>query len=301
MAFNFKRGVKRISRYISKHQPAIFAGMACVGVVITAVTAANSHSKAEEILYEAEGDINNIFDDCDNGDISEKTCNEKVKEVKIDCTKALIKAYAPAVLSGALTITTIICSHKAHLRMEAVLTTALNGASALLSDYKEEVKNVLKPKQQQELKENLAKREIKRHPVPEKTVTKKSKAVPSEDVIFESGLGNQLMKIEKIGPYVRCSEDKLNRILYNKIQKTAINEGYVLINDLEWELYHNQSGDGAVWGWEDRQFENNDILRVDVTYTNYTDPRTGTPESIGFAKFNIPPKLIDEQPSKRYY
>lgn len=299
MSFNFKRGCKRIGRYISKHQPAILAGIACAGVVVTAVTAAKCHSKAEEILWQAEKDIDNVDERVENDEITEEQACDEVHDIRVDCAKALGMAYAPAVLSGALTITTIILSHKAHLRTEAVLTTALNGATALLGDYKDEVKKILKPKQQEELKQNMAKKEANKRPVPTETATKNTR--PSEDVIFDTGLGNQLMKIDKIGPFVRCSEENLNKILFNKIQNTAINEGYSLINDLEWELFHNQSGDGAVWGWEDEQFKNGEILRADVTYTNYIDQRTGSPESIGIAKFNIPPRMINIKPSARYH
>lgn len=299
MSFNFKRGCKRISRYLSKHQPAILAGTACVGVIITAVVTAKSHSKAEEILWEAEQDIDRAVEDCEDGYILEDERDERVRDIRIDCAKELGWTYAPAVLSGVLTITSIILSHKAHLRHEAVLTTALNGATTLLGDYKDEVKKILKPKQQDELKEKLAKRTVERNPVPEKTASKKTK--PSEDIIYKSGLGNQLMKIDKIGPYVRCSEDNLNKLLFNKIQKTAISEGYALIEDLEWELFHAQSGDGGIWGWEDSQFIDGDILRADATYTNYIDPRTGAPESIGVVKFNIPPKMIKIKASERYF
>lgn len=300
MAFNFKRGCKRISRFLSKHQPAILAGTACIGVVVTAVVTVRCHTKAEYILGDADYDLEDVNRDYEDGKITIDECEDKEHEIRVECAKALGWAYAPAVLSGALTVTTIILSHKAHLRTEAVLTTALNGATALLGDYKDEVKKILKPKQQEELKHNMAKREAEKRPVPTET-TKGGKARPSEDVIFDSGLGSQLMKIEKIGPFIRCSEENLNKILYNKIQGTAINEGYALVNDLEWELYHNQSGDGAVWGWEDSQFAHGEMLQADVTYTNYIDQRTGAKESIGIVNFTVSPKLINLKPSERYY
>lgn len=290
MAFNLKRGVKRINRYLSKHQPAILAGTACVGVVVTAVVTARCHSRGEEILYEAECDLDDIFDDCDNDKISEEECDRRVKNTKIRCAKALGWAYAPAVISGGLTITSIILSHKAHMRTEAVLTTALNGATALLGDYKDEVKKVLKPKQRDEIEHNVAKRQVERHPV------------PSEDVIYSSGLGNQLMLIEKTHIYVRISEDNLNKILDNKIKPMAKDEGYASYNDLEWELCRFQSGDGENWIWEDRMFEHGEELKARVDYTNYENPRTGERESVGIVRFNIDPIFRqDTRPSAMYY
>lgn len=289
MAFNFKRGVKRISRYLKQHQPAIFAGTACAGVVITAVIAVRCHTKADDILCDASDDLEEAYEACDEEAISEAECLRREREIKIDCAKALGVAYAPAVLSGVLTITTIILSHKAHLRHEAVLTTALNGATALLGDYKDEAKKLLKPKQKEELEHNVAKKQMQRRPV------------PSEDMIHETGLGNQLMLIEKTGMYVRISEDNLNKILHNKIQKGAESEGYRTYNDLEWELCHFQSGDGAEYGWLDSQFQSGDILEARVTYANYENNRTGERESVGIVRFSIDPVILRNRPSQMYY
>jgi len=289
MSFNFKRGIKRIGRYLSSHQPAILAGVGCAGVVITAVVAVKCHIKAEDILSDAYDDLSVVYTDYDDHLISAEECDKKEFDIRLTCAKSLIITYSPAVLSGALTIASIIFSHKAHLRHEAVLTTALNGATALLSDYKEEAKKLLKPKQKEELEENVTKKQMKRHPV------------PSEEMIYDTGLGHQLMRIKKTNLFIRISEDNLNKILYNKIQMPAINDGYRTYNDLEWELCRFQSGDGAAWCWEDRQFINGDILKANVTYSNYTNLRTGENESIGLVDFSVEPVLLHEKPSTRYY
>lgn len=290
MGFNFKRGCKRISRYLSKHQPAIFAGIGCAGVIITAVVAVKASTKADEILCDAADDLEAIYDQYDNDEISAEECDKKEFDVRVECAKELIFAYAPAVLSGALTITTIILSHKSHLRHEAVLTTALNGATALLGDYKDEAKKLLKPKQYEEVEHKVAEKQVKRRPV------------PSEDMVYTTGLGNQLMRINKTGLHVRISEDNLNKILYGKIQVPAMNEEYRTYNDLEWELCHIQTGDGAEWIWTDEQFLTGENLVAKVTYTNYQDPRTGERESIGLVDFSIEPILKNGgyRPSYRY-
>ena len=292
MAFNFKRGCKRISRYLAQHQPAIFAGTACAGVVITAIVAVKCHTKAEDILADAYDDLQDIYDDFDDKKISAEKCDKEELKVRMECAKELAITYAPAILSGALTITTIILSHKSHLRHEAVLTTALNGATALLGDYKEEAKKLLKPKQQEELEHKVAAKQVERKPV------------PSEDMIYETGLGHQLMCIKKTNLFVRISQDNLNKLLYSMIERPAINEGYRTYNDLEWSLCHLQSGDGAEWAWFDHQFVNGEHLEARVTYTNYENPRTGEKESIGLVDFSLSPQLMrdkDGRPSKLYY
>lgn len=281
MAFNFKRGVKRITKYLNTHQSGILAGSACVGVVITAVVAVKCHTKAEDILGEAYDDLEVVYNDFDNEEISAEECDKRELSIRVDCARALAITYAPAVISGVLTITSIVMSHKSHLRHEAMLTTALNGATALLSDYKDEAKALLKPKQYEEIEHKVAEKQVKRKPV------------PSEDMIYSTGLGNQLMRIEKTGLYVRISEDELNKILYSMIECNAINEEYATYNDLEWALCRIQTGDGASWIWTDDMFKSGEHLTSHVTYTNYIDPRTGAKESIGLVKFSIEPRLMN--------
>lgn len=292
MGFNLKRGCKKIGRYLSKHQPAILAGVGCAGVVITAIVAVKCSTKADEILDNAANDLQDVYDDFDDGKISAKTCDKREKDIRIDCAKDLIIAYAPAAVSGALTIATIVLSHKSHLRHEAVLTTALNGATALLSDYKDEAKKLLKPKQIDEIEQGVAEKQIKRHPV------------PSEEQIYESGLGHQLMFIKKNGIHVRISEDNLNKILYNKIQVPTRGGDPRTLNDLEWELCRFQTGDGSFWCWTEDQFINGNDLTAHVIYKNYENPRTGEKESIGLVDFSIEPVLkhySDMKPSRMYY
>lgn len=304
MAFNFKRGVNAIGRYLSKHQSAIFTGIACAGVVTSVVIAATQHIKADEILNEAKDELDDLEKIKNEGEINDEEYEGYVKTVKIRTIKELAVVYAPVVLSTSLTITTIVLSHKSHMRVEAVLTSALNSATTLLGDYKAEVKKILKPKQYNDMEQSVKEKMVKRNPPPNhrQSDDTKRRGTPSEDVIHETGLGTQLMMLEKTGAYFRCSEDNLNKLLYHKIQQPAICDGYRLFNDLEWELKIPQSGYGSIYGWEDRQFINScDMLYCNVTYVNHTDPRTGTKESCGVISFNIDPIAIKLKEHEKDY
>lgn len=89
---------------IGRHAPQILAGLAVIGVGVTAVQAAQGHLAAQEVRYEL---------------------GESRGETLYNMLRARWKCYAPATITGILTIACVIGGTKVSLVRQASLVSAL--------------------------------------------------------------------------------------------------------------------------------------------------------------------------------
>ena len=275
---NFKRGLRRLGKMLGKASPGILAGISCAGVVVTAIIAAKNTQDAADIIEAANLEKDDIIADADDGYITEREAKQYLHDLKVRFAKQLARAYAPTAASAVLTIATIIFSQKIHFRRTAVLTGALNAAQASLQEYRAEAKAFLKPKQYEELEEKVAKKKVDKQP-------------PSEDVIFNTGHGNQLFMTPR-GRYFRSSVMYIKSVLLD-MTKIAYSNGEANMNDL-WEALGIPvvPGDDTE-GWSDWDVKDpGDIIDVDPSWVTFKNPITGGEESCGVLRFYPEPHLI---------
>ena len=89
---------------VARHAPQILAGLAVVGVGVTAVQAAQGHLAAQDVRYEL---------------------GESRGETLYNMLRARWKCYAPATITGILTIACVIGGTKVSLVRQASLVSSL--------------------------------------------------------------------------------------------------------------------------------------------------------------------------------
>lgn len=154
----------RIGFHLKKHSPEIFMILGITGTVVSAVVACKASTKVSKILEKTKADIDTIHEMASNEDMKNEYSEEDAKkDVVIVYTQTAVqfaKLYAPAVLLGAASITSILISNNILRKRYA----AVGAAYMLLSDdfkkYRERVKERWGEQIDRELKYNVKAKKI---------------------------------------------------------------------------------------------------------------------------------------------
>lgn len=125
-----------ISEKLIELAPHILSGIAAAGVGLTAYLAVKAKPDSDwelDIAYDELEDIDHYED----GDPEAK------KEVKKETTKKLIKIWAPAVISGIITVVCILASNYISTSRQAALASLLSVSQSALLEYKDTTREVL--------------------------------------------------------------------------------------------------------------------------------------------------------------
>ena len=136
------QGLNQVMFSVKKASPEILLVGGVIGVVGSTVLACKATLKAEEILDEHAENMETIHE-------AAEKCPEKYNEhdVAVDTTRTyahtvgeFVKAYAPAVILGTLSIVAIISSHSIMRQRNMALAAALSSANAMFTEYRERVR-----------------------------------------------------------------------------------------------------------------------------------------------------------------
>lgn len=130
-----------------RHTPTILTATAVAGVVSTAVLAAKAAPLAQMDLEHHEDQ---------NGK------SEGLHRV-VQVVDATWRVYMPTLISGALTITTIVVMHKTHQKRYAALMSLYVIGEKAFSEYRESVEEVVSDTNKEKIKEKVAEKTYKRN------------------------------------------------------------------------------------------------------------------------------------------
>lgn len=250
---------------IKKHSPEILVVTGVVSVVAGAVLACKATTKASVVLKEAKTEINTI-NACLNDEETAKQYEEATGEVytpethKKDLTIAytqtglkLVKLYAPAVILGALGITSILASNNILRKRNAALVAAYAVVDKSFKEYRERVIDRFGEAVDKELKYNIQAEQIEVTEVDEKTG--KEKKVKKTVNVTKGGPDGYSM-------YSRIFDEKcydwddnadMNKSFLNAQQEYFNRklqlDGYVFLNDVYKALGFEPSKAGQIVGW----------------------------------------------------
>ena len=208
--------------FTDKNSPAILTGLACAGIVATAIAAYKAGPKVKEIMdlhKQSMGDLDNAVA---AGTYDEEEAKEKKKEVMQETVKEVVPALLPPVLLGGVSMACAIGSNKVSTRRIAALSAAYEIASRSLSDYKEQIKEIV-PKKADEIKDAVVKKHVQKE------------EVPDEKYVYSTGRGDVLCKDIYTNVYFRSSHAEIEKAI-NKLSADVRSEGWVTVNDLYYEL-----------------------------------------------------------------
>lgn len=199
---------KKVLSVISENASAILTAGGVVGTVGTAVLAGRAAVKAHSVIETAE----------EEASIEESHKADRPIDIKLTKTEKMIRVwplYIPPVIAGGATIGSIVMANRMSAQKAAALAAAYGLSEKQFREYKEKVTQKLSPKQDQQLKDELAQDRVNNTPGYQNVVI-----VDGDVICFD----------EYSGRYFRGSMEKMQRAA-NKANEQILNHGYV---DLEY-------------------------------------------------------------------
>ena len=185
---DISKTVNKISFTLAKHSPEILIVAGVVGTVVSAVMACKASTKIGAILDKTKEDVNTIREYAST-DTDEYTEEDRKKDLVITYTRTgvdLVKLYGPAVLLGALSISSILASNSVLRKRSAALTAAYATIDRGFKKYRNRVIERFGEEVDRELRHNI--------------VTKKYEEV-SVDENGKEKKTNVDVKVASIDPY----------------------------------------------------------------------------------------------------
>lgn len=149
---------------LKKHSPEILVVAGVVGTVVSAVLACKATTKVSGIIEQTKADIDVIHDCVDNPNLPEEYTQEDAKKdmtiVYAQTGLKLAKLYAPAVLLGAASITSILVGHNILHKRNLALAAAYTAVDTGFKQYRGRVVERFGDKLDKELLYNIKAKEV---------------------------------------------------------------------------------------------------------------------------------------------
>lgn len=205
-----------LHKTIRKHSPELLTGIGIGGMITTIGLAIKATPRAMQHI-----------DDCKqiNGD------NAK----KIDILKYIWKDYLPMTISGIASISCILGASAVNNKRNAALATAYSISESALQIYKDKVIETIGEKEEQKVRDAIAKDKIDKNPV-----------VTREIIVTEKG--NTLCYETLSGRYFKSDMETIKKAV-NEINRRMIGEMYISLNDFYDEIGLTNTKIGDEIGW----------------------------------------------------
>ena len=258
------RNVHKVGFIFKKHSPEILMAAGIVGVVTSAVMACKATTKLSGILEESKKEIDQIHEYVEANGYSEKyTEEDSKKDLVISYTKMsmkLVKVYAPSVILGLLSITSILASNNIIRKRNMALAAAYAAIDSNFKDYRNRVVERFGKELDRELKYNIKPKEIEETIIDEegnevvvkKTVNNAEVNLPSEYAKVFDELSSCWKKDTDYNlTFLRRIQDQANDKLRLR--------GHLFLNEVYDMLDIPRTKAGAIVGWiYDPNRENSD-------------------------------------------
>lgn len=169
MKSEFVNGVTRafgkVGLSLKKHSPEILLVVGVVGTVASTVMACKATTKVKDILEETKEQVDQVHEVLESDDISEEeySVEDSKKDLAIIYAQTglkFVKLYGPAVAVGALSLISILTSHKMLRARNLALATAYTAATKAFKDYRGRVVDRFGKELDRELRYNIKAKEI---------------------------------------------------------------------------------------------------------------------------------------------
>lgn len=208
---------KGMQTKIAKCSPEIFTGAAIILGGVTVVLAVRATPKAMTLIEEKKEEL------------------EVETLTPVDVVKAGWKPYIPAFITGVSSVVLLVCARSSSARRTAAVATAYKITETAYNEYKGKVAEMLGEKKEQEIRDDIAKDQVNRHPVdPNKIVILNKGFTLCLDALTGQYFRSDIERIRK-------AENEINNRLFMD-QYASLNEFFALIGEEECRL-------GEELGW----------------------------------------------------
>lgn len=253
---NVGRTMSRVGLKMKKHSPEMLVVVGVVGVVASTVMACKATLKVNEVLDEADANINKIHTATEVGVTEageEYTEEDGKKELAIVYAQSgvkLAKLYGPAIVVGAVSIGCVVASHRILRKRNIALAAAYATVDRGFKEYRGRVVERFGEELDRELKYNIRAKEVEEKVVDEngeeKVVTKTiltADADPNKmyDRFFDEFCTGWTRNAEDNLTFLLCQQNYANERLQTK--------GHIFLNDVYEMLGMQKTKAGQVIGW----------------------------------------------------
>ena len=252
--------VHKVGFQLQRKSPELLVGLGIIGAITSAVLACKATTKAGKIIEEANDAISTIHQANENGvtnageTYSEQDCKKDLAVAYVQTGVKFAKLYAPAVLLGAASVTSILASHNIMKKRNVALAAAYAAMDKSFKDYRGRVLERFGEQVEKELRYNIKAQEI------EETVTDgkgKEKTVKKTADVAQAGWDPS-----RYSPYAKIFDeshpdwrkDAEQNLYYLKaLQAQATDklrsQGHLFLNEVYDMLGFKRTQAGAAVGW----------------------------------------------------
>ena len=246
--------VHKIGFELKKHSPEIFIAVGVVGTVASAVMACKATTKLNDILEESKEQIDAIHEAPQKEELKEKYDEDMMRKdlalVYFQTGVKVAKLYAPAVILGTLSITSIVASNNILRKRNVALAAAYATVAKGFKEYRERVVERYGEQVDYELTHNIKTKEITETVVDEKG---KEKQVKKTVEVADPNVTNDYIKyFTRSNPYWDDTPDYVE--LFLRSQQNYANDRLkvdkvLTLNDVYDSLGFQKTKAGMVVGW----------------------------------------------------
>lgn len=244
----------KVSFHLKKHSPEILVVVGVIGTVASAVVACRATTKISEVLDDSKETIDKIHECVADETLAEEYSKEDSKKdltiVYIQTGVKLAKLYAPAIILGAFSITSILASNNILRKRNVALAAAYATVDKGFKEYRNRVVERFGKEVDRELKYDIKAKQFEKTVVDENGKKKKVK-----EKVNVTGLNTNhdyTQVFDESNPYWENNSD-YNLSLLRAEQSHANNllmaRGYLFLNEVHERLGFQPTKAGQIVGW----------------------------------------------------
>lgn len=252
------RTLTKTGLQLKKHSPEILVVAGCVGAVVSAVMACKATTKVHTITDKTREEVDKVQYALENPEAltEEYTEEDSKKDLAIIYTKTaveFVKLYAPAVILGTLSLTSILASNNIMRKRNVAIAAAYTAVDKSFKEYRGRVIDRFGKELDRELRFNLKAKEVEENVVDEngevhtekKTIkvatTTGSEAYSEYARFYDCGCRGWEKDPEMSLMFLRRVQDFMNERLKAK--------RFVFLNEVYEELGIPKTKAGNIVGW----------------------------------------------------
>lgn len=248
--------LSKIALKLKKHSPEILVVAGVIGTVASAVMACKATTKINTLLEKTKEDVDIIHDTMENGTLmngdpyTEDDGKKDLAVVYVQTGVNLVKLYAPSILLGALSLTSILASNNMLRKRNVALAAAYATVDQGFKEYRNRVVERFGQEVDRELKHNIKAKTFNETVTDENGKIKKSKV--TVNVADPNEFSDYARVFERGNP---CWEsDPEMRMMFLRSEQNYANDrlkhrGYLFLNEVYDRLGFPQTKAGQIVGW----------------------------------------------------
>lgn len=235
------KAVGRNSLLLQKSSPQVLFGAGIVGVVGSTVLACRATLKMDEILNEGRDKLE-MARNLDHPEYSEKDRSRDISLVYIQTSVRIVRAYAPAIILGGLSIAALTSSHRILTSRNAALTAAYTALDEGFKQYRARVVEKYGEDEDRNLRYGTTEITTEDSKGKRKTTLRVGPGDPSIYArFFDESSSSWSREPEYNRIFLSCQQNYANDLLRSR--------GHVFLNEVYDMLGIPRSEAGAVVGW----------------------------------------------------